>query len=132
MTPRSWSDPDDGVRRFNELYHAVTVEVARVEAQTTTFEDPGFTARLDVILSRFQLEGDGEHQRKVHHARYTRGFTVAHEHVQRVHREDRSQDYEERDRPGHQRGDAVVHGGVQQFRAGDRRRRRGHAYRDAG
>lgn len=43
--------PDDGVRRFNELYLAVTVEVARVEAQTATFEDPAFTARLDVIFA---------------------------------------------------------------------------------
>jgi hypothetical protein len=49
-------DPDDGVRRFNELYHAVTVEVARVEAQTTTFEDPGFTARLDVIFADLYFE----------------------------------------------------------------------------
>lgn len=43
--------PDDGVRRFNELYLAVTVEVARVEAQTATFEDPAFTARLDVVFA---------------------------------------------------------------------------------
>jgi hypothetical protein len=42
---------DDGVRRFNELYLAVTVEVARVEAETETFEDPAFTARLDVIFA---------------------------------------------------------------------------------
>jgi hypothetical protein len=48
--------PDDGVRRFNELYLAVTVEVARVEAQTATFEDPAFTARLDVIFADLYFE----------------------------------------------------------------------------
>ena len=43
--------PDDGVRRFNELYLAVTLEVARVEAQTATFEDPAFVSRLDVVFA---------------------------------------------------------------------------------
>lgn len=43
--------PDDGVRRFNELYLAVTVEVARVEAQSSTFEDPAFVTRLDVVFA---------------------------------------------------------------------------------
>ena len=44
-------DPDDGVRRFNELYLAVTVEVARVEAESSTFEDPEFVTRLDVVFA---------------------------------------------------------------------------------
>ena len=42
---------DDGVRRFNELYLAVTVEVARVEAESSTFEDPEFVTRLDVVFA---------------------------------------------------------------------------------
>jgi hypothetical protein len=47
---------DDGVRRFNELYLAVTVEVARVEAETTTFEDPAFMTRLDVVFADLYFE----------------------------------------------------------------------------
>ena len=43
-------DPDDGVRRFNELYLAVTRAVA-VESASTTFEDPPFMSRLDVIFA---------------------------------------------------------------------------------
>lgn len=42
---------DDGVRRFNELYLAVTREVARVEAASATFEDPAFMSRLDVTFA---------------------------------------------------------------------------------
>ena len=41
--------PDDGVRRFNELYLAVTHAVA-VES-SATFEDPPFMSRLDVIFA---------------------------------------------------------------------------------
>ena len=44
-------DPDDGVRRFNELYLAVTLEVARVEAEGAAFEDPAFVSRLDVVFA---------------------------------------------------------------------------------
>lgn len=43
--------PQDGVRRFNELYLAVTLEVARAEAESATFEDPPFMSRLDVIFA---------------------------------------------------------------------------------
>ena len=43
-------DPDDGVRRFNELYLAVTRAVA-VESASTTFEDPAFMSRLDVVFA---------------------------------------------------------------------------------
>jgi hypothetical protein len=42
--------PDDGVRRFNELYLAVTRAVA-IESTHTTFEDPAFMSRLDVIFA---------------------------------------------------------------------------------
>lgn len=42
--------PDDGVRRFNELYLAVTRAVA-VEQAKTTFEDPPFMTRLDVVFA---------------------------------------------------------------------------------
>lgn len=42
--------PDDGVRRFNELYLAVTRAVA-VEQANTTFEDPPFMTRLDVVFA---------------------------------------------------------------------------------
>lgn len=48
--------PEDGVRRFNELYLAVTVEVARVEAQSATFEDPAFVSRLDVVFADLYFE----------------------------------------------------------------------------
>jgi len=43
-------DPDDGVARFNELYLAVTVAVAR-EAGTEGYEDPAFISRLDVVFA---------------------------------------------------------------------------------
>jgi len=43
-------DESDGVRRFNELYLAVTREVAANTA-ADTFEDAGFIARLDVIFA---------------------------------------------------------------------------------
>jgi hypothetical protein len=42
--------PEDGVRRFNELYLAVTRAVA-VESTRTTFEDPAFMSRLDVVFA---------------------------------------------------------------------------------
>ena len=42
--------PDDGVRRFNELYLAVTRAVAR-EVQLAGYEDPEFTSRLDVVFA---------------------------------------------------------------------------------
>jgi hypothetical protein len=41
---------NDGVRRFNELYLAVTRAVA-VEQTKTTFEDPPFMTRLDVVFA---------------------------------------------------------------------------------
>lgn len=41
---------NDGVRRFNELYLAVTRAVA-VESVTATFEDPAFISRLDVVFA---------------------------------------------------------------------------------
>lgn len=43
-------DPADGVRRFNELYLAVTTEVAK-QTRADTFEDPHFIARLDVVFA---------------------------------------------------------------------------------
>jgi hypothetical protein len=43
-------DETDGVRQFNELYLAVTREVA-VQTAQATFENPGFIARLDVIFA---------------------------------------------------------------------------------
>ena len=48
--------PQDGVRRFNELYLAVTVEVARAQAESTTFEDAAFTSRLDVVFADLYFE----------------------------------------------------------------------------
>jgi uncharacterized protein DUF5995 len=48
--------PDDGVRRFNELYLAVTLEVARVEAETAVFEDAAFVSRLDVVFADLYFE----------------------------------------------------------------------------
>jgi hypothetical protein len=42
--------PDDGVRRFNELYLAVTRAVA-AESASATFEDPAFISRLDVVFA---------------------------------------------------------------------------------
>ncbi len=42
--------PEDGVRRFNELYLAVTRAVA-AESAKTTFEDPAFISRLDVVFA---------------------------------------------------------------------------------
>lgn len=41
---------DDGVRRFNELYLAVTRAVA-TESVTATFEDAPFISRLDVVFA---------------------------------------------------------------------------------
>lgn len=41
---------DDGVRRFNELYLAVTRAVAE-ESATATFEDAPFISRLDVVFA---------------------------------------------------------------------------------
>jgi hypothetical protein len=41
---------DDGVRRFNELYLAVTRAVA-VESASTTYADPAFVSRLDVVFA---------------------------------------------------------------------------------
>ena len=41
---------DDGVRRFNELYLAVTKAVA-VESATATYEDAAFISRLDVVFA---------------------------------------------------------------------------------
>ena len=41
---------DDGVRRFNELYLAVTRAVAK-ESVTATFEDAPFISRLDVVFA---------------------------------------------------------------------------------
>jgi hypothetical protein len=41
---------DDGVRRFNELYLAVTRAVAQ-ESVTATFEDAPFISRLDVVFA---------------------------------------------------------------------------------
>ena len=41
---------DDGVRRFNELYLAVTRAVA-TESVTATFEDAAFISRLDVVFA---------------------------------------------------------------------------------
>lgn len=43
-------DENDGVRRFNELYLAVTREVAEKTA-AATFEDATFIARLDVVFA---------------------------------------------------------------------------------
>jgi len=43
-------DPGDGVRRFNELYLAVTVEVAEQTA-ADTFRTPQFISRLDVVFA---------------------------------------------------------------------------------
>ncbi len=42
--------PDDGVARFNDLYLAVTREVA-LEAGGDSFEDPRFLALLDVVFA---------------------------------------------------------------------------------
>jgi hypothetical protein len=42
--------PADGVRRFNELYLAVTRAVA-VASASATFEDPAFISRLDVVFA---------------------------------------------------------------------------------
>jgi hypothetical protein len=41
---------NDGVRRFNELYLAVTRAVAK-ESVTATFEDAAFISRLDVVFA---------------------------------------------------------------------------------
>ena len=41
---------NDGVRRFNELYLAVTRAVA-LESATTTYADPAFISRLDIVFA---------------------------------------------------------------------------------
>jgi hypothetical protein len=41
---------NDGVRRFNELYLAVTRAVA-IESATATYEDAAFISRLDVVFA---------------------------------------------------------------------------------
>jgi hypothetical protein len=46
---------DDGVRRFNELYLAVTRAVA-VESATATYADPAFISRLDVVFADLYFE----------------------------------------------------------------------------
>lgn len=46
---------DDGVARFNELYLAVTREVA-AQAGTGDFADPRFIARLDVVFADLYFE----------------------------------------------------------------------------
>ena len=53
---------DDGVRRFNELYLAVTVEVARVEAETAAFEDATFMSRLDVVFADLYFAAVEDHE----------------------------------------------------------------------
>ena len=49
--------PDDGVARFNDLYLAVTREVAR-EARATAFEDVEFVAELDVAFAGLFFAAD--------------------------------------------------------------------------
>jgi hypothetical protein len=57
--------PADGVRRFNELYLAVTRAVA-VASATATFEDPAFISRLDVVFADlyFAAVADDRHGRR--------------------------------------------------------------------
>lgn len=53
-------EPEDGVARFNDLYLAVTREVAK-EAAGETFEDAEFLARLDVVFAeRYFTAVDGD------------------------------------------------------------------------
>jgi Family of unknown function (DUF5995) len=52
--------PEDGVRRFNELYLAVTLEVARVEAEGAAFEDAAFVSRLDVVFADLYFQAVDE------------------------------------------------------------------------
>jgi hypothetical protein len=47
--------PGDGVARFNELYLAVTREVA-AEAGSDAFADPAFVAQLDVVFAGLYFE----------------------------------------------------------------------------
>jgi Family of unknown function (DUF5995) len=51
--------PDDGVRRFNELYLAVTRAVA-VDSASATFEDPAFISRLDVVFADLYFAAVGD------------------------------------------------------------------------
>jgi hypothetical protein len=46
---------NDGVRRFNELYIAVTRAVAH-ESVTATYADPAFISRLDVVFADLYFE----------------------------------------------------------------------------
>lgn len=46
---------NDGVRRFNELYLAVTRAVA-AQSATAAFEDPSFVSRLDVVFADLYFE----------------------------------------------------------------------------
>ena len=46
---------NDGVRRFNELYLAVTRAVA-IESATATYEDAAFISRLDVVFADLYFE----------------------------------------------------------------------------
>jgi hypothetical protein len=50
--------PDDGVRRFNELYLAVTREVA-TQTAAGAFQTPDFISRLDVIFADLYFEAIG-------------------------------------------------------------------------
>jgi hypothetical protein len=59
--------PGDGVRAFNDLYLAVTREIA-AELGTRDFEDPSFLARLDAVFADFYFRAfaaaggaDGSH-----------------------------------------------------------------------
>jgi hypothetical protein len=50
---------NDGVRRFNELYLAVTRAVA-LESATTTYADPAFISRLDIVFADLYFEAIDE------------------------------------------------------------------------
>ncbi len=52
-------DENDGVRRFNELYLAVTRAVA-VESATATYADAAFISRLDVVFADLYFEAVDE------------------------------------------------------------------------
>jgi Family of unknown function (DUF5995) len=47
--------PEDGVARFNELYLAVTREVA-AQVGTDSFADPAFISRLDVVFAQLYFD----------------------------------------------------------------------------
>ena len=67
--------PDDGVRRFNELYLAVTRAVA-VASASATFEDPAFISRLDVVFADLYFaavdDDRGGHKTRAHGRRCSR------------------------------------------------------------